>query len=172
MAAIRKPGVQVREDVARQSKEQLQEIDKLLSTPQFVPVSADFDSFLKKQKYDPAWYVPLGPRNLREVAQAVVKLPQYILLYSRTSEVMHASTYEGHIAIGKGDITFQPIRSVEGFATVLSFSVADTLGAYRRVLQEYRSGELPAFSRKYVEKWQRDFLNVPNIKVKVDAIRI
>jgi hypothetical protein len=172
MTIIKKSGVQVSEDVARHSKAQSEEIDRLLSTSKFAPVSADFDSFLNKRKFDPAWYVPLGPRNLREIAEAVGKLPQYMLFYSASSQVMHASNYEGHIAIGRGDITFQPIRSLEGFGTVLSFSVADALATYRRVLQEYRPEELQAFSRKYVEKWQRDFLKVPSIKIKVDPIRI
>lgn len=127
---------------------------------------------MNKRKYDAAWYVPLGPRKLREIAVAVDRLSEYMIFYSTSSQVMHASSYEGHIAIGKGEITFQPIRSLEGFSIVLSLCVANALATYRRVLQEYRREELPAFSRKYLEKWQLDFLNVPNIKVKVDPIRI
>lgn len=172
MNVIKKVGVQFSEHVVEQSKTHLHEIDKLLSTPKFADVSADFDRFLGKRKHDPAWYVPLGPRNLRDLAEAVEKLPQYIIFYSTASQVMHASSYEAHIAIGKGEITFQPIRSVDSFATILSFCVGLALGTYRRVLKEYRPAELPDFSRKYMEKWQRDFLNLPNIKIKADPIRI
>jgi len=172
MDAINKSGIQVGEEVARQAQEQLTEIERLLSTSTFAAVSAEFDRFLNRRKYDPAWYVPLGPPNLRKLSEDVGKLTQYIIFYSTSSQAMHASSYEGHISIGKGEITFQPIRSLEGFGTVLNFSVAEALATYRRVLQEYRREELPAFSRKYLEKWQRDFLNVPHIKVKVDPIRI
>lgn len=46
VSALKKSGVQISEDVARQSKEQLEEIERLLSKPEFAAVSADFDSFL------------------------------------------------------------------------------------------------------------------------------
>jgi hypothetical protein len=85
---------------------------------------------------------------------------------------MHASSFERHIAIAKGEITFQPIRSLEGFEAALRFSVGDALSTYRRILQEYRPNELAVFAKKYVENWQRTFLNFPSIKVEVNPIRI
>jgi hypothetical protein len=43
---------------------------------------------------------------------------------------------------------------------------------FRRVLQEYRSGEPPAFSRKYAEKWRNEFINFPRITVNAETTGI
>ena len=172
MAATKKYGFQLTDDVRSSSKQRLEQIDNVLSQPKFAEVSADFDRCRNGRKHDPAWYVPLGPRSLRALAEAADKVSQYLVLYSPASDVMHGSSYERHIAIGKGEITFQPIRSLEGFETVLRFSVGDAFATYRRILQEYRPGELPAFGRKYLEKWQQAFLHFPPIKYEVKSIRI
>lgn len=172
MEATKKYGFQLTDDVQRSSKRQLEQIDNVLSQPKFAEVSADFDSCRKGRKHDPAWYVPLGPRTLWALAEAVDKVSQYLVLYSPASDVMHGSSYERHVAIGKGEITFQPIRSLEGFETVLRFSVGDAFATYRRILEEYRPGELQLFSKKYLEKWQEAFLTFPPIKYEVKSIRI
>jgi hypothetical protein len=172
LAAIKKSGMQLSDHIKAIGKQQLTQIEEVLSQPKLAEVNADFDNHRKKRNHDPSWYVPLGPQNLRAIARAVDKLGQYTLLYSQASEVMHTSSYDGHIAIGKGEITFQPIRSLEGFRTVFQASVADAIATYRRVLQEYRPEELPGFSKKYLEKWQKDFMSFPQIDFKVAAIRI
>jgi Family of unknown function (DUF5677) len=172
MALMGGSGVQLTADLAREAKKQLERIEEALSKPKFARVSAHFDSLRGRKKYEPTWYAPFGPRNLREVAAAVDRLAEYTILYSIASQVMHGSSYEQHIAIGKGDITFQPIRSLEGFENVFRFSAANALATYRKVLHEYRYGELENFSRKYVEKWQKHFLNFPPINVKVSPIQI
>jgi hypothetical protein len=171
-AAVKKSGMKISDQVKASSKRQLQQIDKVLSQPALAEVCADFDNHRKRNKYDPAWYVPLGQRNLRTMAEAVDKLSQYTILYSSASEVMHASSFERHIALAKGEITFQPIRSVEGFETALRFSVGDALSTYRKILQEYRPSELEVFAKKYKENWQTHFMNFPDIKVEVNPIRI
>lgn len=169
---VEKVGMKLNEDVIRRSAEQLEEIERVLSEVALAPVSADFDKFVQKRKHEPQWYLPLGPRNLRDIAKAVDRLPEYVVFYSSSSEVTHASGTKAHIAVGKGDVTFQPIRSVEGFDIVLRWTVTNALGSYRSVLKEYRPTELANFRQKYLEKWQKDFLNVPNIKVKVEPIKI
>lgn len=165
-------GVHLGTDLVKQSNEQLKEIESVLSQPKLAEVSADFEKLAGKRNRERAWYVPLGPRTLRAVAKAVERLGEYITLYSSASQVMHGSAYEQHIAIGKGAITFQPIRTVEGFETVLRFSVTAALSTYRKVLQEYRPGELENFGRKYREKWQQNFMNIPKITVNINPIRI
>jgi hypothetical protein len=172
LASIEKSGLPITDEMANQAKEQVQELDELLSKPPFANVSADFDRVRGRRKYDPAWYVPLGPRNLGEIAEDVNRRSQHAILYSVGSQVMHASSYEGHIAIGKGNITFQPVRSLQGFDAVLRPSLTDALATYRRVLEAYRPEELLAFRRKYTEKWQRLFLSVPTIKAQVEPISI
>ncbi len=172
MPIMERSGVHVDADVVLRSKKHLEEIEKVLSTKQFAPVGAIFDKLLKERRREPAWYAPLGPHNLRGIAEAVSRLPEYLVFYSTLSQAIHASSYEQHIAIGRGELTFQPIRTLEGFDAVLRIALNNALATYRRVLQEYRAGELRAFSRKYMEKWQKNFLNVPHINVRVDPITI
>jgi hypothetical protein len=165
-------GVQLTAELVQQSKDQLKEIESVLSQPKLAVVTAEFEKLAGKRNREPAWYVPLGPRTLRGMAKAVDRLGEYMTLYSTASQVMHGSSYEPHISIGRGEITFQPIRSLEGFETVLRFSVAGALATYRKVLQEYRPGELENFARKYAEKWKRDFINIPKITVNTNPVHI
>ena len=106
------------------------------------------------------------------MARAIGKSSQYVIVYSGASEVMHTSSYEHHVRIGDGELTFQPIRSVEGFENVFRFTVINALSTFKRILEQYRSGELTAFRRKYTEKWQKEFINFPKITVKAETTRI
>jgi hypothetical protein len=162
---MNKSGVQINDKLREASKEQIREIDRVLSQPTFATISNDIEKNRNGKRFDPAWYVPLGERNLRTMARTVGKASQYVFLYSGASEVMHTSNYEHHVKIGRGELTFQPIRSVEGFENVFRFSLAIALFTIRRILEEHRPGELPAFARKYLVKWQNEFINFHKIKV-------
>jgi hypothetical protein len=169
---VKDVGLRIDARVREVSKQQLQEIDRVLSQPSFAQINKDFDKHRKRTKYDPAWYVPLGQRSLGSIARSVGKASLYTIVYSGASEVMHSSSYEHHMKIGKGELTFQPIRSIEGFESVFRFAVAIVLSTFRRVLEEYRDGELPLFGRKYVEKWQQEFINFPKFKFEAKSTRI
>lgn len=178
LSMMNKSGVEVSDKVKEAAREQIQKIDRILSQPAFAEISNDIEQHRKGKRFDPAWYVPLGERNLRSMARTVGKASQYVILYSGASEVMHTSSYDHHFKMGKDEltsqpeITFQPIRSVEGFENVFRFTVAITLFTFRRILQEYRAGELPLFGRKYLEKWQKEFVNFPSITYQTETTRI
>ncbi len=167
-----KAGVPITDNLRQSAKQQIQEIDRILSQPKFATISHNIESHRKGRRFDPAWYVPLGERSLRTMSRTVDKVAQYVFVYSGASEVMHTSSYEHHVKFGGKQVTFQPIRSVEGFESVLRFSAAITLSLYRRILQEYRPGELSAFGRKYLENWQKEFINFPKITVKAETTSI
>src|ERR1700690_1221198 len=158
-----KSGVPMSDKLRESSAQQIKDIDRVLSEPRFAEISSDFDKHRKGRKFDPAWYVPLGERSLGTMARTVGKASLFVMLYSGASDVMHASSYEHHIKVGKGELFFEPIRSIEGFEHVWRFSVIVAFKTYRRILKQYREEELVAFSRKYVENWQREFLNFPKI---------
>ena len=168
---MKKEGVQIPDEVRDAAKEQNKEIDRVLSQPKFAVISQDFEKQSKGLR-DVSWYVPLGPRSLAAVAKAVDRRAQYVFLYSIGSEVMHSSSYERHMSIGKDQVTFQPIRSIEQSQNIFNFTATVTLATYRAILQQYREGELQAFGRKYIEKWQKEFLNFPKIKCQPNVIRL
>ncbi len=169
---MNKTGVQINEKVRESARQQIQEIDRILSQTKSAEINRDFDKHRKGKPYDPAWYVPLGQRSFRTIARTVGKGSLYVILYSGASEVMHTSSYEHHIRVGKDELTFQPIRSLEGFEIVLRFSNGIALSTFRRILEEYRPGELPAFARKYLERWQKEFISFPQIKYETETTRI
>ena len=165
-----KLNVQATQGVRKAARKQIQEIDRVLSTPKFVPIGQDFDRH-RKGKHDPAWYVPLGERSFAAVTRAVHKESLYVF-YSLASEVMHTSTYSPHVSFTGDKVTFEPIRYLKGFESVLRFSISVALLTYMRVLTEYRPAELPAFGRKYRENWQKEFMNFLNIKYGEEATEI
>jgi len=165
-------GMPISDEVRDSAKERIKEIDRILSQPAFAAVSVDFEKRREGRAFDPAWYVPLGERNLGTMSKKVDKAALYLFLYGEASEVMHTSSYDHHVKFGSGEVTFEPIRSVEGFKNVFYFTLNVAIPTFRRILREYRPGELDAFARKYVEKWQKEFMNFPKIEVRQETTRI
>jgi len=153
-------------ELQERSREQMKEIDRILALPELASVNADFDAVRAKRKppREVAWYVPLGPRSFAAIARATGHAALYVLLYSVASEVMHSSSEDQHVEFEAGKLTIKPIRFLGGFEPVFRFSVSIALDLYRKILHEYRYEELPAFSRKYLEQWQKQYLNFLKIK--------
>jgi hypothetical protein len=146
----------------------LVDIDRVLSQPKFAAVGQDFDKHaFKSGKGDKSWYVPLGIRSVGHLLSVVGMSGEYIVFYSSFSEAMHSSNYMQHVRMGKGTVTFEPLRHLKEFGTLFSMTASAAIRTYRRVLLNYRSGELPAYSRKYSENWRKAFLEVPKIKYEV-----
>jgi hypothetical protein len=165
-----KLNVQATQKVRDAAEKQLQEINRVLSNPKFAPIDQDFEKH-RRGKREPAWYVPLGQKSFAGLTRAVGKEFLYVF-YSLASEVMHTSAYDPHVNFSSDRVTFEPIRYLKGFESVLRFSVSVALLTYRRLLTEYRPGELPAFGRKYVENWQKEFMNFLNINYQEEAPEI
>jgi hypothetical protein len=80
---------------------------------------------------------------------------------------MHSSSDDQHVQFEEGKVRIKPIRSLAGFETVFRFSVSLALALYRKILTEYRPGELASFSRKYLEQWQSQYLNFLKIEYNI-----
>lgn len=151
-----------------QAAKTLKDIDRVLSQAAFAEVNRAFDKCARKSgKGDRAWYVPLGPQSIRGILSVVGRLAEYTIFYNIWSETMHSSNYAQHVRFGQGTITFEPIRHLGGFRSLFTFTAATVLNTYRKVLEHYRPGELPAHFRKYLENWQKALMEVPTIKYKV-----
>lgn len=170
IAMMDKSDLPVSDKLREDARRQIQDIDRVLSQPKFAAICKDFETH-RKGKHDPAWYAPLGQRSFASITRKIGSGSQYVILYSGASEVMHTSSYEHHVKFGD-KLTFQPIRSLERFEHVWRFSVGPALSTFRRILEEYRPGELRAFSLKYVEKWQEEFMNFLQIKYETSTTSI
>lgn len=169
---IKEGGVVISDAAKQSSKQLIQEIDRVLAQPTFALVNQDFDKHKKKNR-DVAWYVPFGPNSFAAIARLVKREPYYAIFYSISSGVMHSSSYDAHIVMGeKKRITFQPIRWLDQFQPVFHFSVSMAMLSFWAMLSEYRPEERAAFSRKYLEKWQRDLTDFVKIVYKSEQAEI
>ena len=146
-------------EAEQKAKQDIASIDQILTHPDLAPINADFDAAKKARKYDVSWHEPFGLRSFAAVARATGQSALYVFLYSIASEVMHSSNDDQHVEVTGGKVRLKAIRSLEQFDHVFRFSVSVALQLYRRILEEYRPGELTTFSRKYVEEWQKQYLN-------------
>lgn len=156
------------QNATNQAAKTLKDIDRVLSQAEFAVASQAFDRCARESgNGDRAWYVPLGPQSVRGILSAVGRSAEYAIFYNAWSETMHSSNYEQHVRMGKGTVTFEPIRHLSGFRSLFTFTAATVLHTYRKVLEHYRPGELPAHSRKYLENWQKALMEVPTIQYEV-----
>jgi len=162
---MNKAGLPVDETLGEEGKNQVQEIDRVLSQARFVAVRDEFRDWKKRNGRRPAWHSPLGVTDLRNMAINVNKEPLYVFLYGPGSEVMHASNYGQHIRMQSGRITFYSIRHPKEFSTKVRLTATIAIDIFMKMLHEYREGECARFGQKYVEKWQRAFMNIPELKI-------
>lgn len=171
-AEMGKYGLNITDELKERSQRQLREIGRILAQRELATINADFDAAMAKRRltHDVAWHYPLGQKTFATMARTTGNGALYIILYSGASEVMHSSSDDQHVHFKDGKLTIVPIRSLSGFESIFRFSVSIALDLYRRILQEYRPGELPGFSRKYVEQWQKQYLNFLKIKYEVTQV--
>ena len=163
-------GLPVDETLGNEGKNQVQEIDRVLSQARFVGIRDEFRDWKKRNDRRPAWYSPLGVTDLRNMAVNVNKEPLYVFLYGPGSEVIHASNYGQHIRFQSGRITFYSIRHPKEFSTKVRLTATIAIDIFMKVLREYREGECSRFGQKYVEKWQQAFMNIPELKINEQEV--
>ncbi len=115
---MNKAGLPVDETLGDKGKNQVQELDRVLSQTRFAVVRDEFRDWKNRNGRRPAWYSPLGVTDLRNMAINVNKEPLYVFVYGPGSEVMHTSNYGRHIRIQSDRrITFFSIRHPKEFST-------------------------------------------------------
>jgi hypothetical protein len=62
------------------------------------------------------------------------------------------------------ELRFVPIRHLENVKLLVQFVGGVALHTYRKVMEHYRPGELPALSKKYLEDWRDAHMHIPNLK--------
>lgn len=156
--------------LAAEGQKYLLEIDRILSQSSFVTIDKDIEAYRAKRgwQYDPQWYVPLGPKSVRQLAEDAKRLHEYELIYSESSEVMHSTSNKHHIKFSQDLINFIPIRYLAGIDTMISLSMNMMLRTYMDVLKYYRIGETVNFRKKYIEDWRREFIGIRGVEYKDD----
>jgi Family of unknown function (DUF5677) len=159
-------GLPVDETLGEQGMNQVREIDRVLSQPRFAQICDIFRDWKKQNKRALAWYSPFGVTDLRKMAVLVKQEPLYVFVYGSGSEVMHASNFGHHIAFSSGRVTFRSIRHPKDFPKIVRLTASIAIDVFRKMLLEYREEEAKTrFGQKYLEKWQKAFMNIPELKV-------
>lgn len=153
-----------RPTLASDANAHLAEVNRILAQSELQKIDQEFTTAKKKRKHDPEWYELDGLTSIRKVAEAVKRLPEYEFFYSKGSQVTHTGSYKDHIRFANGQVRFKPIRHLADVNMLLNFIVSLCIGTYKKVLQQYRPGELTAFGKKYIEDWRDPFQNVVSVK--------
>lgn len=157
-------------NLQRQAEEEVTGIDALLLKPGWKEISEEYEKVKNKSiGAERDWYRLLGVSSIRQLAKRVGRLGMYELYYSRSSEVIHGTAYKDHIRLGKGKITFEPVRQLKDANLVLRFINITAIDTFKSVLTHYRYGELTNFARKYTLDWRNAFLNVPSISYSIEG---
>lgn len=152
------------ENIEKQAEDGLAKIDSLLTRNGWNQINLEFDKRKpKKTGADTYWYKMLGITSIRQLAEQVGRLGEYDLFYSRSSQVMHATSYRDHVQFSKGAVSFEPIRQLKDMHNLLRFITSVAVSSYMSVLKHYRRGELSHFRRKYMRDWRGTFLNIPTV---------
>lgn len=149
---------------ASEAQEHLAEVNRILAQSDFREIDREFDRRKKKLRREPKWYQLVGANSIRQVAKDVDRLLEYDFFYSEGSQVAHSASYRDHIRLGKGQVHFKPIRNLEGIYHLINFAFICAWYSFREILQRYRPGELPAFSRKYVKEWRTAFRSIKSVR--------
>lgn len=153
-------------ELKEEAEKFLAEVNRLLSKPEFVGIDGEFESARKRKgRREPKWHELCGHSSLRQIAKAVSRLPEYELMYSRGSRIVHTAVYKDHFKFKGDQVRFRSLRNLEGIDSLLNFTLCVAIGSYQRVLQYYRPTELQAFSKKYVEDWRIVFKSIPKVSI-------
>ena len=151
-----------------EAKRQVAEIDRILSQDGYREINGEFERQRnKKTGAEAYWYKPFGIGSIKKLAEAVGRLSEYIIYYSRGSELAHVTSYRDQVEFKHGRIRFEPIRHLKDMQTILQLVMGVCLSSYLSIINHYRYGERKSFARKYKSDWQNAFQNIPSVSYVV-----
>jgi hypothetical protein len=103
-------------------------LKKMLETPTFQPVEAEWQKLKKERKGEPEWFSLFGgPQNVRELAIRVKWLGMYEFLYRQWSNETHAGRAMEAVGSKDGVPVMRPIRLRRGDRATCLFKDCDVV---------------------------------------------
>jgi hypothetical protein len=155
-----------RPELDEEAKKLIGSIDHILGDPELNEANELFNKASSKKRFDPEWYTLTGATSLRNICEKIDRLTEYEFFYSKGSQVTHTGTYRDHVRFQRGTVQLLPVRHLDSSRFLINFSVSIALNAYRKIIERYRHGELPAFQEKYLLDWREPFQKTPDISYK------
>lgn len=153
---------------------EVEKLDELLNDAGYREINGWFEQASKigkgksQRRVEPVWHSP-GPdgvASIAKLARALGREAEYITLYRYMSYFAHGSLADNHFRTQEGKAAVEPIRYPKQFALAFNNTVLLMLGATQRLLEEYRSGELPQFRERYMRKWREVVTNFVNVNIE------
>ncbi|MCO4098426.1 MAG: hypothetical protein HEQ38_03300 [Gemmatimonas sp.] len=147
--------------------------DTVLSRPHLAKIDAGFQVGLKKHGYEQPWYydgsAPIKERirSIRQLAIAVDALAAYDTTYMHTSYNVHGGHESGHLVTDEAGTAIAMIRTIEGFRHLFVLVSALLVDCSRRIIDQYRAGELEGFVSKYKVRWSEVISSTRDIEVQL-----
>lgn len=156
-------------DVQETARKQLEDVNHVLAQKDLKVIDSDLEKH-KRGNVEPNWYMPiLNSNSLRQVANSVNRIPEYIFFYEKGSKVTHSASYTDHIQFEKDkSIIFEPIRNLNDMPTLINYAMGTAIHTYRVIVTRYRPGELKDFRDKYIKDWRKYYLDIPVITYKFE----
>lgn len=149
------------------AKKQITEVERILKQENYSSINSEFEKrYNKTNGVDIIWYRLLGIDSIMKLAEEVDRLPEYVVFYTRGSELMHTKLYRDQVKFKKGIIIFEPIRHLEDMNRLLHYTISISLSAYLSIIKHYREGESDNFAKKFKNDWQQTYQHIPAVTYK------
>ncbi len=127
----------------------IQEIDDLLSTPDYQKIAEEYKRTKKKVGRYPNWYsLNDGPRNIAQLAKLLNRGAAYALLYREWSERTHsADAIDRILTHDSSGPAARSLRDATELNATLDFAIGFALDAARCLIRYYRPAEEPALNK-------------------------
>lgn len=137
----------------------LAEVNRVLSQPELATIDQEFEEAKRKNpRRKLEWYSFDGITSIRQMARKMKRLAEYQFFYSRGAEISHSARYKDHIEFRSNQVHFIEIRQLTEARAAINFISSDCIRTYRKFLERYRPGEIPAFQKKYLEDWRESYM--------------
>jgi hypothetical protein len=143
---------------------------RVLQLEAYRDIVAEFDAYRRMHRHQEAKWYQLGAkpaRSINDVAKAVRRDADYLLLYSWFSQGLHSSELDLHFVRSPDDnIEIKRVRDPALLANMISFAVALPIYSTLALIRRYRPDEEPVFRERYMNRWKDSAIPV-SVKYKL-----
>lgn len=155
----------------RQTTEAIEAIEAILARNSLSVINDGCEIGLKDLGHEPPWYcdgnAPKAKRlrSIRRLAIEVGALADYDTIYRYASYSVHGHHTATHHKFDDVGTAIAPLRTPEGFRSIVILLAAMACDCFRRLIDQYRSGEQDTFIGMYASVWQPRIFATKEVEV-------
>jgi hypothetical protein len=141
------------------SQDSVQRLQRVLQRPSMAAVEAEYQRLKIKSRRKPEWFQLFdGPPNRRQLARAVGREAEYLVLYAPWSASAHGTDAAAYLRAGDAqNAAFSALRSPHQMQFLANMTVAIFTRATQKMIQHFRCGEDLSswYVREIKPAWER-----------------